>query len=220
MIDKIHNNMRIQNNKGFTMIELMVVISIIGLLSSIVLASLKDAKDKAMITKTVAEMKSLQTAVEMYKNQFGKYPGEDLLLNYDDDDKGNCCSFSGSASSIESFFKTELVNRKFITKVPHAPNYPNNCSIEGCYNGYVLGYSTYDSVSTEKIHSKNNDPDEYFTCGTERVKNYIIYFYANSKKINLPLLNYYYFGDFYNLITYDTNSAFYTEPPYVYCLSM
>ena len=37
----------IKKNLGFTLIELLVVISIIGLLSTVILVSLKSAKDKA-----------------------------------------------------------------------------------------------------------------------------------------------------------------------------
>jgi prepilin-type N-terminal cleavage/methylation domain-containing protein len=52
--------------RGFTLIELLVVISIIGLLSSVVLASVNSARDKATAVKVVSEMKALQNAIEMY----------------------------------------------------------------------------------------------------------------------------------------------------------
>lgn len=42
-----------KKNKGFTLIELLVVISIIGLLSSVVLASLQSARDKAQISSGI-----------------------------------------------------------------------------------------------------------------------------------------------------------------------
>lgn len=70
----LHKN---KHTKGFTLIELMVVISIIGLLSSIVLASLKDAKDKSVATKFKAEINQLVNALELYKNDNGIYPYED-----------------------------------------------------------------------------------------------------------------------------------------------
>jgi prepilin-type N-terminal cleavage/methylation domain-containing protein len=45
--------------KGFTLIEILVVIAIIGLLSSVVLASLDDSKDKAKGTAFRNTLKSL-----------------------------------------------------------------------------------------------------------------------------------------------------------------
>jgi type II secretion system protein G len=74
--------MRIQNNKGFTLIELMVVISIIGLLSSIVLASLKDARDKANVTKFKEEIRQMISALELYRGDNGKYPYEGQSYYY------------------------------------------------------------------------------------------------------------------------------------------
>ncbi len=59
--------------KGFTLIELMIVISIIGLLSSIVLASLATAKEKARVAQVQQETLQLQNALELYKAS-GSYP--------------------------------------------------------------------------------------------------------------------------------------------------
>jgi type II secretion system protein G len=65
-----------KNNKGFTLIELMVVISIIGLLSSIVLASLKGARDKAKSVAFRESVMSFTKALELYRSDNGRYPGQ------------------------------------------------------------------------------------------------------------------------------------------------
>lgn len=59
--------------RGFTLIELLVVIAIIGILSSVVLASLNDARQKSRDAKRVADIKQLQLALELFFDSNGSY---------------------------------------------------------------------------------------------------------------------------------------------------
>ena len=68
------NLMAKHKNKGFTLIELLVVIAIIGLLASIVLVSLNSARKKGRDAKRAAELKQIQTALEMYYDNYNAYP--------------------------------------------------------------------------------------------------------------------------------------------------
>jgi type II secretion system protein G len=60
--------------KGFTLIELMVVIAIIGLLASIITVSLFSAQAKGRDAKRVADVRTIQLALEEYYNDNGNYP--------------------------------------------------------------------------------------------------------------------------------------------------
>ncbi|HEY0980292.1 MAG TPA: type II secretion system protein [Candidatus Paceibacterota bacterium] len=61
-------------NRGLTLIELLVVIAVIGILASVVMASLNSARVKARDTRRLADMKQIQTALEFYYDTYGAYP--------------------------------------------------------------------------------------------------------------------------------------------------
>jgi len=60
--------------RGFTLIELLVVIAIIGILSSVVLASLGTAREKARDATRISDMKNIQLALELYYDSLQAYP--------------------------------------------------------------------------------------------------------------------------------------------------
>jgi len=62
------------NRRAFTLIELLVVIAIIGLLSSVVLASLNTAREKAKDAKIRSDFESLRTAMALYFDTHNAYP--------------------------------------------------------------------------------------------------------------------------------------------------
>ncbi|MDP3052148.1 MAG: type II secretion system protein [bacterium] len=65
-----------RTKKGFTLIELLVVIAIIGILASIVLASLNTARMKSRDARRIADIKQIQIALELYFDaNSSKYPG-------------------------------------------------------------------------------------------------------------------------------------------------
>lgn len=65
--EKMFNDLSTSSrHKGFTLIELLVVIAIIGLLSTLAVVALTSARTKARDSKRTADMKQLQTAMEMF----------------------------------------------------------------------------------------------------------------------------------------------------------
>jgi general secretion pathway protein G len=63
--------------KGFTMIELMAILVIIGLLAALVAREVVSKIDQARVTTTKANLKILHTAVNQFKMDTGRFPTED-----------------------------------------------------------------------------------------------------------------------------------------------
>lgn len=62
-------------NRGFTLIELLVVIAIIGILASVVLASLNTARDKGTNAAIKANLNSARAQAEIFYDANGTYVG-------------------------------------------------------------------------------------------------------------------------------------------------
>ncbi len=72
-----------KKQKGFTLIELLVVIAIIGILASVILASLNTARTKAQDAQRASDVKTLETALEIYYDDNGGYPTSSNSSNGD-----------------------------------------------------------------------------------------------------------------------------------------
>lgn len=62
------------NDEGFTLLEMMVVIMIIGLLASLIVPNILGNKDKADQQKAVADITALENALDMYRMDNGNFP--------------------------------------------------------------------------------------------------------------------------------------------------
>src|SRR5680860_110092 len=69
-----------KQKQGFTLIELLVVIAIIGLLSTLSILALNQARARARDAKRIADVRQIQTALEMYYNEMGDYPLDGSII--------------------------------------------------------------------------------------------------------------------------------------------
>lgn len=66
--------MRMKNSKGFTLIELMVVIVILGILGGLIIPRIMGRPDEARQAKARIQIESLETALRLYKLDNGAFP--------------------------------------------------------------------------------------------------------------------------------------------------
>ena len=61
--------------KGFTLIEILIVVAIIAILASIVLIGLGPAQQSGRDARRLSDLHEIQNALELYYNKCGFYPG-------------------------------------------------------------------------------------------------------------------------------------------------
>lgn len=69
-----------QHQKGFSLIEIMVVLVILGILVGLVAPQVMDNVDKALIQQAKADMKAIETSLKLYKLDNYVYPSTEQGL--------------------------------------------------------------------------------------------------------------------------------------------
>lgn len=142
----------IKTSRGFTLVELLVVLAIIGLLSSIVLTSLNAARVKARDALRKSQTSEFKAALELYYFKNGKYPC------------GNAsCSIAVVPFNATFNFGVNPVNTLIsdgdISSVPSDPIYPDGTTLQNCNANGPSGYC-YCSAGTDSYVLTVNTEDD------------------------------------------------------------
>jgi general secretion pathway protein G len=77
----------LKHTKGkisFTLVELLIVISIIAILASLLFTAINAGADNAKVAATKALIKNLYTAIESYNIEYGEYPDQSLTSSIEE----------------------------------------------------------------------------------------------------------------------------------------
>jgi prepilin-type N-terminal cleavage/methylation domain-containing protein len=134
------NKPRSKFSKGFTLVEILVVVAIIGILAGVVLTNLTSGRTRARDTERLQDLKTIQGELETYYAQNGKYP---RAIDF--------CGHSPPVFSNESCWQSFIRDTTLLPTMPQDPlNTGNNCgTTAGCYVYMYCQYNTAQSYVLE-----------------------------------------------------------------------
>jgi len=138
--------------QGFTLVELLVVIGIIGLLAGVVLASLSSAREGARDKKRVTDLGQIQLAIKLYSEANGEFPCQT---------DSNCSvSQGGSANGrVGTGGTIDTLLQPYLPSVPGDPKGPDDSTFNYYYDGrHACGGVSYPVAI---VFAKNMETDEF-----------------------------------------------------------
>ena len=79
---------KLQDRRGFTLIELMIVIVIVGILATLLIPRIMERPEEARRVKAKMDIRTIESALKLYKIDSGEYPtteqGLEALINKPD----------------------------------------------------------------------------------------------------------------------------------------
>lgn len=75
------NKLQQQIQMGFTLIEIMVVVVILGILAAIIVPKVIDKPDQARVVRAKQDINAIQSALDLYRLDNGNYPSTDQGLS-------------------------------------------------------------------------------------------------------------------------------------------
>lgn len=149
--------------RGFTLVEIIVVIAIIGILAAVIYVNFNDARIDAKNKAFQTELKEIQLALELYKAQYGHYP--DAFDACDTNGSGYVKADSGTVAAPNCGNKYIVgLTPDFFAELPSPGDSANSsCNIEY----YVADDNTWYKIIAANCHSADSYADGGVQLGDE-----------------------------------------------------
>ncbi|MFH0815139.1 MAG: type II secretion system protein [Candidatus Falkowbacteria bacterium] len=123
---------------GFSLVELIVVIAIVAILSTLVLFSLTGVREKARDAKRLSDMESLRQAMELVNDSFGNYSGQKGCAK--EDTVSNACY----GATIEKYLSVAHLNDPLGGADCCSLDLCEQANCNYCFSGYSKDKKNYE----------------------------------------------------------------------------
>ena len=73
-----------KDNRGFTLLEILIVLGILGTIMAMVMSRINDSRNRAKVKEATLNLNTWSEAINMYYNDCGKYPASLDALTHED----------------------------------------------------------------------------------------------------------------------------------------
>ena len=137
----------IKNRKGFTLVELVVVIAILGILAGLAIPRFMDATASARGARIVADMRTIDSAIMMYNAKTGNLPTSKDALTIDKTTGGVTSAIKVLAAWPTPPTGTAKVNG---SEVPLTAPSPNEYTLDAANGRALYNGNTVDQILNNK----------------------------------------------------------------------
>lgn len=159
-----------KKRSGFTLLELLIVIAIIGLLASIMMMSVARARAKARDAKRLGDMEQLQRLLELYADDHQRFapneypPSGSDLCSVSEPGNPNLCYWASTGGWIPA-----LIGQGYTTVLPQDPRgFPEYQPYKYLHSekyGYILSFKLEALAQQDECHLQPSPPTYSTRCG-------------------------------------------------------
>ncbi|MBI5613613.1 prepilin-type N-terminal cleavage/methylation domain-containing protein [Candidatus Gottesmanbacteria bacterium] len=151
-------------SRGFTLMELLIVIALLGILIVVGLGSFQSATRKSKDSQRKANLKSVSVALEAYFNDAGAYPADDGQGHMVITDCSSSYSYCPWGSPMKNTATT------YMALLPSDPGANAYWYIAGTSNASYQMYARIDNLEDGAITVSSGKPQMYsdVTCGSKK----------------------------------------------------